>query len=88
MNPRLLGGASLTLLLQIATPASAGQCQLQRLEVPITMNGLRPTLTARINGVDAVFMLDSGAFWSSLSPAAAEQYHLRLDANKLPGLVS
>jgi tetratricopeptide (TPR) repeat protein/predicted aspartyl protease len=81
-----MAGALLVLLLQNATPAFAGQCQLRRLEVPITMNGLRPTLTAKINGVDAVFTLDSGAWWSFISPAAAEQYHLRLDANRLPGM--
>lgn len=82
----LPGGAALVLLLQSAAPAFAGQCQLRRLEVPITMHGLRPTLTAQINGVDAVFTLDSGAWWSMISPAAAQQYHLRLDANKVPGL--
>jgi predicted aspartyl protease/Tfp pilus assembly protein PilF len=31
-------------------------------------------------------MLDSGAFWSTLSPATAQQYHLHLDYGRLPGL--
>lgn len=54
--------------------------------MPVTMNGLRPTLTAQINGVNALFTLDSGAWWSHISPAAAEQYQLHPDATRLQGL--
>jgi tetratricopeptide (TPR) repeat protein len=72
------------LLLHVPVPGIAAQCHIQRLEVPITMNGLRPTLTAQINGVNALFTLDSGAFWSVITPAAAEEYHLHLDSTRLP----
>jgi tetratricopeptide (TPR) repeat protein len=46
------------------------------------MNGLRPTVEAQINGSPALFTLESGAFWSMLSPASARQYQLRLDYNR------
>jgi tetratricopeptide (TPR) repeat protein len=42
------------------------------------MSGSRPTLTAKINGADAQFIVDSGAFYSMMSSAAAAQFNLRL----------
>ena len=42
------------------------------------MSGSRPTLTAKINGRDAQFLLDSGAFYSMISSATAAQFNLRL----------
>lgn len=47
-------------------------------ELPITMSGMRPTFTAKINGADARFTLDSGAFYSMISSATAAQFQLRL----------
>jgi tetratricopeptide (TPR) repeat protein/predicted aspartyl protease len=44
------------------------------------MAGTRPIITAKINGEEARFILDSGAFWSVLSAAAAEQFKLRTRA--------
>jgi tetratricopeptide (TPR) repeat protein len=49
-------------------------------EFPITMSGSRPTLTAKINGADAQFLLDSGAFYSMISSATAAQFNLGLRA--------
>src|ERR1700748_546688 len=77
---------SLALFAQVSAPSIAAQCHIQALEVPVTMNGLRPTLTAQINGGNALFTLDSGAWWSHISPAAAEQYQLHPDASRLRGL--
>ncbi len=75
------------MLLQLPLSAHGAECSLARLkELPVTMDGSRPTVTAQINGVDALFTLDSGAFWSMLTPAAAEQYKLRVDRNRVPGL--
>ncbi len=42
------------------------------------MNGLRPVLAAQINGADALFIADSGAFYSMLAPSSAAQFKLRL----------
>jgi tetratricopeptide (TPR) repeat protein len=59
--------------------AHAAGCSLGRLaELPVTMNGLRPMVHAKINGTDAVFLADSGMFYSSLTPAAATEFKLRL----------
>jgi len=43
------------------------------------MTGLAPVVHAQVNGVDALFVADSGAFFSSVTPAAVEELHLRLD---------
>src|SRR5690349_17252709 len=73
--------------MHLVPAAYAAECQLARIaELPVTMDGLRPTFTAQINGTDALFTLDSGAFWSVLSPASAAQYKLHLDHNRVPGL--
>jgi tetratricopeptide (TPR) repeat protein len=54
-------------------------CQLEKFpDLPVTMNGLRPMVHAKINGSDALFIADSGAFFSMLSPAAAASLHLSL----------
>lgn len=89
MNTQLLLPAGralgLALLLHLPLTVHAGQCTVTRLaELPVTMKGMRPTITAQINGKDALFTLDSGAFWSSLTPAAAQQYQLRVDGDRLP----
>jgi clan AA aspartic protease (TIGR02281 family) len=76
------------LLMATFSLASAGRvayaadkkCQIGRvLELPITMNSLRPTVTVKINGRDAMFLLDSGAFFSMMSSATAAQYGLKLE---------
>ena len=54
-------------------------CKIGRLaELPVTMTGLRPLVSARINGADALFIADSGAFYSMITPAAAAQFKLTL----------
>jgi tetratricopeptide (TPR) repeat protein/predicted aspartyl protease len=60
---------------------AASKCQLAKLaELPITMLGLRPTIIAKINDQDAKFALDSGAFYSIISSATADQFNLRRQA--------
>jgi tetratricopeptide (TPR) repeat protein/predicted aspartyl protease len=60
--------------------AAAEPCRLGRAaELPVTMEGMRPLVHAAINGQDALFIADSGAFFSSLTPAAAKQFNLRPD---------
>jgi len=57
----------------------AAECKIGKVaELPVTMNGLRPLVTAKINGVDVQFIADSGAFYSSLSPASAAELKLRV----------
>lgn len=82
-SPGTAGRALLLLLVGAAgllgPRAHAAGCSLGRLaELPVTMNGLRPMVHAKINGTDAVFLADSGMFYSSLTPAAATEFKLRL----------
>ena len=42
------------------------------------MQDLRPLVSAKIDGVKAKFLLDSGSFYSTISTEAAAQYHLPL----------
>ena len=59
-----------------------GKCELGRIvELPITMAGLRPLITAQINGRDAKFLLDSGAFYSLMSTAEAADLNLKLSVS-------
>jgi len=59
-------------------PAFA-DCKIVELaELPITMSGMSPTVTTKINGADALFMVDSGAFYSVITPASAAQFKLKL----------
>lgn len=60
-------------------PANAG-CVLDKLaELPVTMAGLRPMVAAKINGADALFIADSGAFFSVISPGSAAEFGLQLE---------
>lgn len=54
-------------------------CRLGKVaELPITMAGTRPLITAKINDKEARFVLDSGAFFSMMSAATAAEFNLRL----------
>jgi tetratricopeptide (TPR) repeat protein/predicted aspartyl protease len=56
---------------------AAGKCQIVRyVEIPVTMAGRRPIVTAQINGRDARFILDSGAFFSTIAKANAQEFGL------------
>lgn len=65
----------------LSSRVALGACQLGELvQLPVTMVGLRPTIPVKINGVAATFAVDSGAFFSMMTPAAAAQFHLPLRA--------
>jgi tetratricopeptide (TPR) repeat protein len=75
---------SFLVILALATPAGpplqAADCHLARLaELPVTMSGMHPMVHASINGTDAQFIADSGAFFNSLTPAAAAAFKLHLE---------
>jgi len=74
-----LGIITAGLCLGVAGQARAQHCQIQPiLELPITMVGSRPVMTGKVNGAEAQFMVDSGAYYSLMSRAAAKQYQLHL----------
>jgi hypothetical protein len=58
-------------------PASAACVFAKAAELPVTMRGLRPTITTKINGQDAIFILDTGAFYSMLSKEAAQRFGMK-----------
>lgn len=66
-------------LAMLATPLAAwADCQMSELfEMPVAMQGLRPVVPAKVNGVDAQFMLDSGNYESWLSSAGASRLRLK-----------
>jgi predicted aspartyl protease/tetratricopeptide (TPR) repeat protein len=67
-----------------ATPARvmAEGCKLSAIELPVTMVGSRAIATVGINGTKVKMMVDSGAFFSFLTSAAAEQ--LQLPTTRMP----
>jgi tetratricopeptide (TPR) repeat protein/predicted aspartyl protease len=61
----------------IASVPALAACKLGRIaEFPITMEGLRPLMSAKINDHDVQFVVDSGAFWSMMSAASVSQLNL------------
>ncbi|HYX73245.1 MAG TPA: aspartyl protease family protein [Steroidobacteraceae bacterium] len=82
-----LGSVVLALMLSATRPAQAVTCRLERLpDIPVTMQGLLPTVHAQINGVDALFVADSGALVQFVTPAAVREFKLRVD-NSLQGQI-
>jgi tetratricopeptide (TPR) repeat protein/predicted aspartyl protease len=77
---RWFGAASVVFMVLLApAPALAEACQIgKHVEIPVTMAGRRPIVTAQINGRDARFILDSGAFFSTIAKASALEYGLSI----------
>jgi tetratricopeptide (TPR) repeat protein len=74
----VLCGLLAGLALSVASAAQAADCQLVKVaELPVTMAGLRPLVPAKINGKDALFLVDSGAFYSVLNADAVPKYDLK-----------
>jgi tetratricopeptide (TPR) repeat protein/predicted aspartyl protease len=71
------------ILTVLATPrVPAATCTLQRLpDIAVTMQGLVPTVHAQLNGADALFVADSGAFFNMVTPAAVREFKLRVDTS-------
>jgi len=73
----LVGCALLAWTALGATAAHAEPCKIARFpDIPVTMSGLRPMVRVQFNGQDAWLIADSGAFFSTLTQAAVEQFHL------------
>src|SRR4051794_22303503 len=72
-------GALAALVLTLANPAHAA-CQVEMLELPVKMVGSRAVATVGVNGTPVPLTVDSGAFFSFLTEAAATQLKLPLRA--------
>jgi tetratricopeptide (TPR) repeat protein len=63
-----------------APPPPASKCRAEVIvQLPVTMAGGQPMVDARIGDKSARFILDSGAFYSTLSRASAAEYGLKVD---------
>jgi tetratricopeptide (TPR) repeat protein/predicted aspartyl protease len=76
----LSAGIAIAVLCLSTPPLPAlADCKLLELaRLPVTMKGLTPLVEAKVNGADALFVADSGAFYSFISPASAAQFKLKL----------
>jgi predicted aspartyl protease len=64
-----------------ASAAAASVCKLGRLaELPVRMVGLRPSITTQVNGADAQLLVDTGAYRTVISRAAAERFGISISA--------
>lgn len=84
MRIRHLGCTAALAAISVSTAVAAGRCQLQQIGVlPVDMLQGSALVSAKINGIKARFVLDSGSFYSSISRDAATQY--RLPLTSVPG---
>lgn len=74
---RFLAFAAVVAGLVAAEPAQAACTFGKVAELPVTMRGLRPTVMVKINGQDAVFIVDTGAFFSMVSDDAAQRFGMK-----------
>jgi tetratricopeptide (TPR) repeat protein len=78
MTQRFLAAAALAALALTAAGPALAACQFQKIaEVPVTMDGLRPTLTAQINGKEGRFLIDTGAFFSGVTADTVAKYGMK-----------
>jgi tetratricopeptide (TPR) repeat protein/predicted aspartyl protease len=71
--------ATMVLLALAVLPSRAAlaQCKLGvEAELKVTMQGMRPVVNTKINGRDAKFVADSGAFFSVIGTGGAAEYDL------------
>jgi tetratricopeptide (TPR) repeat protein/predicted aspartyl protease len=72
---RVLGLAVLNILFW--TPSAFAVCKRQALDLPVTIVGTRPVIPAKINNADVHFVIDSGAFFSMITQATADEFQLK-----------
>ena len=71
--------ALLALLITFCTTgiASAAGCRIERYpKIPVTLKDMQSLIHVKLNGQPALLAVDSGAFFSVLSPEGARRYHL------------
>src|SRR4051812_33204332 len=75
-----MGIAALAIAGALAPASAQAACKVEKYaDLPVTMDGMQPLVAAKINGVDASFIVDSGAFYSLMSPGVAGAAGLKLD---------
>jgi predicted aspartyl protease/Tfp pilus assembly protein PilF len=78
VSVRLTFAAVAAAALAAMTPGQGrADCRIQQIATfPVTMEGMAPTVTAKVNGAPLRFVLDSGAFYSVINPEVARRYKL------------
>lgn len=77
MRVRHLRSMAALAVFSLSAAIATAKCQLQQVGVmPVEMHGLRPHVAAKIDGVPASFLLDTGAFYSVVWRDAAARYRL------------
>lgn len=66
-------------ILPLTSNSSWAECELKQLEIPVQFINQRPIAKLTLNGVEVSMLLDSGAFFSILTPSTAAQLNLPLD---------
>jgi tetratricopeptide (TPR) repeat protein len=80
-----LRALALSVALFLPAPVAAACSVNQIAELPVTMEDMQPITDAKINGTDVRFMIDSGAFFSVITPGSARALNLHVEP--LPGWV-
>lgn len=75
---RVLAGVTGLAAALLAPGRGLAACQINALELPITLVGSRAVTTVNINGVEVRVLLDSGATFSFLTEAAARELNLNV----------
>ena len=71
MRKRTVIAALALLLAPLATQRASAACGVATIaELPVTMVNMRPVVGAKINGADARFIADSGAFFNMITTPA------------------
>ncbi|MEP6503632.1 MAG: aspartyl protease family protein [Betaproteobacteria bacterium] len=70
--------AAMIALALLAHAGARAGCQVNSIELPVTMVGGRAVATVGINGTTVPLTVDSGAFYSVLTEAAAQQLELKV----------
>ena len=64
----------------LSPQADAAACTIERLpQIPVTMAGRVPLMHVQVNGADALFVADSGAFFSIVTPGSVAELKLSMD---------
>ena len=72
-------GFPIAVVLATMSGRAAAVCQVVRYaELPVTMFGTQPFIAGSINGMNALFIADSGAFFSTLPRESAEKFNMSL----------
>jgi predicted aspartyl protease/tetratricopeptide (TPR) repeat protein len=80
MTGRFTWLAAAAAALAFGAGAAHAECKLEsKLDLPVTMSSFRPLVDAKLNGVPGQFIVDSGAFYSTLSPGMAGAIKVRLN---------